>query len=92
LLLFLGSIVILVDHVCIRERSARVLRAAVVGWVLVLILVGFRADNFRSDGPEWQPAVARARRACEGRPRDAEVRLVIPPEAFSVSVPCRDLR
>jgi len=92
LLLFLGSIVILVDHVRVGERSAQVLRAALVGWVLVLIVVGFRAENFRSDGPEWPPTVTEAERACAGRSPDAEVVLRNPPDDFAVSLPCRDLR
>ena len=92
LLLFLGTVVILADHARFRPRTGQLVRAGLVAWVAVLVVVGFRADNFRSDGPEWQPTVAEARRACEGRHPDDEVVLRNPPDGFAVSLPCRDLR
>jgi hypothetical protein len=92
LLLLLGALVILVDHARFAPRTARLVRAGTVAWLLVLVVVGFRAENFRSDGPEWQPTVTEAERACEGRSPNAEVVLRNPPDEFAVSLSCRDLR
>jgi hypothetical protein len=92
LLLFIGTVVILADHARFQPRTGQLVRGGLVAWVAVLVVVGFRADNFRSDGPEWQPTVAEARRACEERPPADEVVLRNPPDGFAVSLPCRDLR
>jgi hypothetical protein len=70
----------------------RVGRVIFVAHVVVVTVVAYRVDNFRSPAPSWPESVARAQRECAQLPADAVVAIPQDPLPFwLVRVECRDL-
>ena len=63
------------------------IRSAFVLAVLVAVVLGFRVDNARSDGPRWKARLQEARAAC-GATGGEDVIVSITPPGWSMRVPC----
>jgi hypothetical protein len=73
------------------DRARQVTAAVLVVQVLLVVGLGFRNTNGRSDGPRWSDELAAAHETCDADP-DAGITLHIsPPPEWSVIATCDDL-
>jgi hypothetical protein len=83
------ALVVYVDALLLSPPSVRrtTLLTAIALWCGTVLLVNYSIPNPRSDGPDWQTSLLRARRACErGKLRYTNV--PIAPAGWSVHVSC----
>lgn len=77
---FLAGAFVCVSHLRLPIAWHRVVVGLLAAQFAVLVLVGFRFENGRSDGPSWSASLSEARRTCAIEP-DNRVRIQISPPA-----------
>jgi hypothetical protein len=90
-LLLLSGIFIMVGSPTLKPRIATALTTIFVVQYLVVVLFAIPAVNFRSGGPEWDVALARAATQCRETKQD-HLAIPITPGGWSVTLPCAQIR
>jgi len=85
--LLLSGILILLSGARMGTTAKRAAIAVVVVQFALLAVVGFRAANPRSAGPEWKQALAGSRLACAAHPKHL-VPVAISPWGWGVQLSC----
>jgi hypothetical protein len=92
LLLISAAVLALGDVRWSSDDRTRTLTAAIlVVQVLVVVALGFRGSNGRSDGPRWSQQLAAARETCDANPNGFVMLGISPPPDWTVGVTCDDL-
>lgn len=91
-LLIVTSVAVLIEHARIGRIPRAVLATGVLVQIVVVIALGFQSDNFRSNGPEWYPALLAQAQGCRLDPRGSRFVVTTPGAPWGIRLACSQLR
>jgi len=91
-LFVVASIAILIPHARIGRVPRSLLAWGVLTQIAVVIVLGFHTDNFRSNGPEWYPALVAQARRCPADGRGSRFVVTTPGAPWGIRLSCSQLR